>query len=552
MTTQTILVIDDSATIRKMVDRHLSQEGYRVILAPTGEAGLELARDVQPDLILLDHQLPGTTGIEVCRQIIQFPECEHIPFVVSSTLRKQAYVEYMDVSNVVDSLPKPFKPDLLKMTVANALEVGAMVVSSQAGGTAVPEVVGESTDPAMSGDFRYLGLREVIDFLNNGRKTGMLEVETERNRIGFYLANGQIQSVVSASFNKEDVACRMPESIRDLAPMLKFTMSSGFSTQVDGIVELMDKNVLDPRLLRTLLRHQASVMTQHCFKSEPTGFSFYAGSDAPSLFRRTPLESSLAALLVEASENDPEGPAIEDDTGWIRSGLRGQNLDRSGLSARNVQFLSHLDATPRSTEEIAQKVGVAVDEAARVLNGFRQTDWVTTQVLTDTKVVIAFEPDPRGSSLIRSVLQEADNCFSGHVVRDEFGLKLLLKRTTPDLLLIAVEGEDRLHLPDALTQSGSDFPPMVLITPEADDARSLDDELTSMVSLPRPYTKSSLLSTMSQPASAGTVETAAATESTVEPTDRSDSLSSDTPTRSVSELLAELKAENIECEAGVN
>ena len=62
MVTKTILVIDDSATIRKMVDSHLSQEGYRVALAINGELGLEMARELIPDLILLDHQLPGTTG----------------------------------------------------------------------------------------------------------------------------------------------------------------------------------------------------------------------------------------------------------------------------------------------------------------------------------------------------------------------------------------------------------------------------------------------------------------------------------------------------------
>ena len=67
MSTFTILVIDDSATIRKMVDSHLSQEGYRVMLAQNGELGIEMARSSRRVLILLDHQLPGTTGLEGCR-----------------------------------------------------------------------------------------------------------------------------------------------------------------------------------------------------------------------------------------------------------------------------------------------------------------------------------------------------------------------------------------------------------------------------------------------------------------------------------------------------
>lgn len=88
MSETTILVIDDSATIRKMVDSHLSQEGYRVILAPTAEEGIELVQQIIPDLILLDHQLPGTLGIEVARQLSELPAVAMIPVVVSSTLRK--------------------------------------------------------------------------------------------------------------------------------------------------------------------------------------------------------------------------------------------------------------------------------------------------------------------------------------------------------------------------------------------------------------------------------------------------------------------------------
>ncbi len=71
MTDKTILVIDDSATIRKLVDTHLSPAGYRVVLAPNAEDGLKLAAEVRPDLILLDHQLPGTTGYEVCCKLVE-------------------------------------------------------------------------------------------------------------------------------------------------------------------------------------------------------------------------------------------------------------------------------------------------------------------------------------------------------------------------------------------------------------------------------------------------------------------------------------------------
>jgi CheY-like chemotaxis protein len=467
MTSQTILVIDDSATIRKLVDSHLTQEGYRVFLAPTAEKGLELAREVRPDLILLDHQLPGTTGIEICRQIIEFPECASVPFVVSSTLRKQAYAEYMSIPNVVDSLHKPFKPELLKMTVANALETGAMIVSSQSQGTAVPEVIDEMDKGALSGEFQHFRLREILDFLNNGMHSGMLEVEAEHDRFWFYLEEGRMQSVVSSSVDEATVAGRLPESLAEMASLLRFTMSSGFSAHVEGLVSLLDKRVLDPRMLRALLRHQAAVLTWLCFRTTLKAFTFAAGRPLPPLFRRSPLETSLAALLVEGALVCPEEELSPDEEslGWTRSSLRGQNLDRTGLSPRNVQLLSALD-TPLTAQALADRLEAPVDEVRRALHGFELAEWVRRERIEQRKEVLALEPDQSGATLLRRLLMQdgsvpagavpagtvpagtvpAGADWTGKVVRDPFGMQLLLKRTVPDVLLLAVDDESHLEL----------------------------------------------------------------------------------------------------------
>ena len=503
MTTSTILVIDDSATIRKMVDSHLSQEGYRVVLAQNGEIGVEMAREIKPDLILLDHQLPGTTGLEVCRKIIQFPECRHIPFVVSSTLRKQAYIEYMDVPNVVDSLPKPFTPNLLKMAVANALETGAMIVASQTNGTAVPEVVGETDQPALSGDFRWLGLREVIDFLNNGRKAGMLEVETDRNRICFFLNDGRIQGVVSPSFDPVQIADQLPKSMSELAPLLQFTLSSGTSTRVDGLVELLDKKVLDPRMLRTLLRHQAAALTRYCFTSQPKCFSFYPERTLPSLFNKVSIDTSLAGILVDGTLNSPSKPdaAAGVQIGWIKNGLRGQNLDRAGLSATHIQLLAHLDSTPRNIAELAAKSGLPRDEAQAVLEGFRLAEWVRSETLTQTRTLIAFEPDAQQGAVIRTMIDQAGNGWTGHVVRDEFSMQLLLKRKTPDAVLIALQGDQELNLPEVLKNTSvlNGQHALVLIAPAAVTSPPLAAALHGARVIRRPCTSTDILAAINSP-----------------------------------------------------
>lgn len=497
MSTQTILVIDDSSTIRKMVDSHLTQEGYRVVLAPTAEKGLELAPQLQPDLILLDHQLPGTTGIEVCRKIISDPRCVHIPFVVSSTLRKQAYIEYMDVPNVVDSLPKPFKPELLKSTVANAIEVGAMIVSSQTDGTAVPEVVGEVADSSMAGDFSWVSLRELIDFLNNGNKKGMLEVELEHDRVWFYLDEGRIQTVVSASISPDYIAARLPEALIDLAPLLRFTMSSGFTSQIEGFVELLDRKVLDPRMLRTLLRFQAAVLTRYCLKSPAKCFNFYAGRDLPPLFRRTPLQSSLAGLLVEAAvhAHHPAQYLPHEEQGWLRRALRGQNLDRSGLNAKHLQMLSQLGSEAISTAQLAAKVDLPPEEVERILEGFQMADWVSRQKIQSGANIAVLESDSNFALLVRDVLEDDQTPWNGKVVRDEFGLQLLLNRNSADLLLVNVTGSNEYTLPACLRDRAAEFinkGALGIIIPEGGDPCLVEQELQDLPTLIRPYNSQQL------------------------------------------------------------
>src|SRR6266487_2009082 len=66
---QRILVIDDDPAVTRLLKRGLFYEGFSVIVAGSGEAGLTLARDYPPDLVVLDIMLPGIDGLEVLRRL---------------------------------------------------------------------------------------------------------------------------------------------------------------------------------------------------------------------------------------------------------------------------------------------------------------------------------------------------------------------------------------------------------------------------------------------------------------------------------------------------
>ncbi|NET31139.1 MAG: response regulator transcription factor [Cyanothece sp. SIO1E1] len=69
MTEYHILVVEDEEKLARFIELELSYEGYKVSVANDGLNGLMLARDAQPDLVILDWLMPGLTGLEVCRRL---------------------------------------------------------------------------------------------------------------------------------------------------------------------------------------------------------------------------------------------------------------------------------------------------------------------------------------------------------------------------------------------------------------------------------------------------------------------------------------------------
>ncbi|PAY16057.1 hypothetical protein CKO51_28550 [Rhodopirellula sp. SM50] len=443
MAEKKVLVIDDSATIRKLVDTHLSPAGYAVTLAPTAEDGLQLAEEIRPDLILLDHQLPGTTGFEVCQQLAASSTLKMIPVVVSSTLRKKAYVEYADLDNVVDMLPKPYTENLLRTTVENAIETATMIVESQTKGSAVPEIIGETSEPDLAGRFAVFGIREVVDFLNNGHKQGVLEIEAERLRLWIYLDRGRVQGISATGLQPEEtqmVVERLPESLQSLAEVLRLTIAGRGTAEFDGFVQLMDKRVLDPRLTAKLLRFQAAMLIGLVMKRPLKGYQFRATSKFPSLQRDLPLEVSLMGLLVEHALHCDLSEIQSDDSAlrFVRRAIRGQNLDRAGLSAKHMKIMNLL-SEPRSVDELQQRLGWDHDEVRRVLSGFVAADILEVRRDESEGKFVAYETNAIAAAQLRSGLKQATGKYVGKIVRDTLTLQLLVKRTKPDAVFFAVD-----------------------------------------------------------------------------------------------------------------
>ena len=113
-TVGTVLVIDDEAAIRDLMQRYLAKEGFRVVAAAGGEEGLRLARELRPDAITLDVMMPGLDGWAVLTALKADPSVADIP-VIMLTIIDDKNLGY--ALGAADYLTKPIERDRLLAVV---------------------------------------------------------------------------------------------------------------------------------------------------------------------------------------------------------------------------------------------------------------------------------------------------------------------------------------------------------------------------------------------------------------------------------------------------
>jgi len=118
MTAENILVVDDEPQIRRVMRSTLTSHGYVITEAKNGEEAIELARKGKPDLILLDVNMPGVSGIETCREIRRGSTAPIIMLTVRNAERDKVLA--LD-AGADDYVTKPFGIEELLARIRAAL-----------------------------------------------------------------------------------------------------------------------------------------------------------------------------------------------------------------------------------------------------------------------------------------------------------------------------------------------------------------------------------------------------------------------------------------------
>jgi len=123
----TVLVIDDAEDVHRLLQARLRQENINLLEALDGEAGLELAQEHAPSLILLDLDMPDMDGFEVLRHLKENSKTRDIPTIVLSGLQSPADKVIAFDLGAVDYVTKPFDLMELRVRLRSALRMKDLI-----------------------------------------------------------------------------------------------------------------------------------------------------------------------------------------------------------------------------------------------------------------------------------------------------------------------------------------------------------------------------------------------------------------------------------------
>ena len=121
-----IVVIEDEADIREVIEHNLLREGYDVRTSDDGEKGLRLVQKELPDLVLLDLMLPGLDGLDVCRELKANDRTQAIPVIMVTAKGEESDIVLGLGIGADDYVTKPFSPKELTARIKAVLRRGSL------------------------------------------------------------------------------------------------------------------------------------------------------------------------------------------------------------------------------------------------------------------------------------------------------------------------------------------------------------------------------------------------------------------------------------------
>ncbi len=218
---RTVLVIDDSLTIRRLAEVVLSAKGYKVYTAEDGDIGLQMAKTIKPSIILVDFVMPRMNGYKLCKTIRSDPELKDIPLILITSRGEDVGQTFEEKFGVLHFFQKPFEPDELVAKIDEVLGVQSQMSHLQADSEDIEERIEKiiktyfekeffaqlknilvetlkesevirSENIVFSGRINHVGVPDIFQFINMTALSGKLSVLTRHAFAEVFFDSGHI------------------------------------------------------------------------------------------------------------------------------------------------------------------------------------------------------------------------------------------------------------------------------------------------------------------------------------------------------------------------
>jgi two-component system cell cycle response regulator DivK len=118
---RTVLIVEDDREQTQVLEHHLKGQGFATVAAGDGQAGVAEARQLIPDIVLLDLGLPDADGLDVCGQLADDPVTATIPVIILSGMEHPDIVRRSRAAGCSYYVRKPYDPNALLLLIEQAI-----------------------------------------------------------------------------------------------------------------------------------------------------------------------------------------------------------------------------------------------------------------------------------------------------------------------------------------------------------------------------------------------------------------------------------------------
>jgi CheY-like chemotaxis protein len=322
-----VLVIDDSPTIHKVIENALKRTEMQLVHARDGKSGLSKAKQLKPDLILLDFMMPDMNGYQVCKAISEIGELENTPIVLMSAKGETIGDKLVKTMGIVDYISKPFSPKALSMVAQHAIEKyveGDAQKTEEAEpllkvGERSPEAAPTSADltdpqgsPAIRGILGMVPSGDIFQLLKYQAQTGVLHLARGQAHLEVFMREGGIAFARAQNVDEEFLLGRfLVETGALTAQDLDLFLNSRRGTRKLLGEQLVKTGHVSKEQLQEALERQTEALMYEAVRWGEGEFAFYVTEKLPPEAREADLRVPVDMIMLEGFRRVDEWGMIE-------------------------------------------------------------------------------------------------------------------------------------------------------------------------------------------------------------------------------------------------